>query len=602
MSIRQLGAALAFWRKRPPPPPTDEVTDRRAYPPRPAEPPERATRFAVPDPATQKTSWVWFWRIFPALSVLPVAALAAYTDWVVDQRVDEIATAERFAVALQKDAVSLRLNEVAIDICALARQNELQSYIATGDADAARAIAAEYIAIAQNSQFYDQIRYIGEDGIEIVRVNGNHGYPYIVSSGDLQDKYDRYYFHDSVESAFNEVYVSPLDLNVEHGQIETPFNPVIRVGTPVLDDAGQTRGVVIVNYLVRAMLARVQISGTISAGDPFMLNAEGYWLVSHVPERNWGFMFPSRFYQRMAVLYPDAWRQMVAQERDQIWTDNGLFTYDSYYPLADFGDCHDAAASGSRTEQPERQHFYGEYRWILATHVPTEYVDGIVKNAIVMALAIGMPLVFLLAAGTRAVGVVFAQRQRHRAHLEIIARFDPLTRLANRATFEDHLTQEFHRAERHVRRFAVLYLDLDGFKAINDNFGHAAGDAVLQDVAGILSSGCRAVDTPARIGGDEFVILLSEVRDKAAATMVAKRLLTQIRTLDHEGYAVGASIGVALWPDDIREIRQIVQLADRMMYRAKQSGKNRIVVAETLEDAADAAPADAAQAPPVVPA
>lgn len=586
-------ASCAFWRRKPPPEPTEAALDRRQSP-RDSDAPPPGDRYVMPDPANQKTPWVSFWRVFPALSIIPIGALVAYAYWMVDRQVEQVARAERFAVALQKDAVTLRLNEVAIHICALARQNELQTYVADGDVAAATGIAAEYLALVQNSNLYDQIRLLDSTGMELVRVNGNSGYPYVVGRTDLQDKSDRYYFEDTIAIEPNEIYISPLDLNVEFGEIEIPHNPVIRISTPIFDDEEEVNGIVVVNFLLNSMLERVVGSGTASAGDPFMLNAEGYWLVSSDPAKEWGFMFPDRFYQRMSVLYPDEWHEMIVQDHNQIRTENGLFTYDSYYPLADFGNCHDSTSFISRQYQEIGVHFYGEYRWILATHVSNEHLNRILRNAIITSVAIGVPLVFLLAAGTRSIGIIMAERHQHRAQLELVARFDPLTRLANRRTFEDHLQQEFLRAQRNERRFAVLYMDLDGFKAVNDGLGHAAGDAVLQDVAAILSRGCRAVDTPARLGGDEFVVLLSEVRDKPASRMVAERLLKQIRALDYEGYPIGASIGVAVWPDDGQDIKQIVQLADQTMYRAKKAGKNQVVVAAPA-DAPSPAPAAALQ-------
>lgn len=172
-----------------------------------------------------------------------------------------------------------------------------------------------------------------------------------------------------------------------------------------------------------------------------------------------------------------------------------------------------------------------------------------------------------------------SERRRHRANLEALARFDHLTGLANRVTFEERLLQEAERAKRHDRRFALLYMDLDGFKAINDRYGHKAGDQVLIDVARVLTSNCRASDLAARQGGDEFVVLLSEVEDLAAAQKAAEKLRGHIGALSWNEMRVGASIGLALWPDDAEDPETLIRLADDAMYQAKSEGKDRICLA-----------------------
>jgi diguanylate cyclase (GGDEF)-like protein len=198
---------------------------------------------------------------------------------------------------------------------------------------------------------------------------------------------------------------------------------------------------------------------------------------------------------------------------------------------------------------------------------------------ILQAVIIGAVVLVLLAIGTWAWLVVATERRRYRAHLETMARFDPLTGLANRATFEERLLQEAQRATRHDRRFALLFMDLDGFKAINDRHGHKTGDQVLIDVAQVLASNCRATDLAARQGGDEFVVLLAEVASLAAAQKAAEKLRESIEALSWNEMQVGASIGLALWPDDADDPETLIRLADDAMYRAKSAGKNRIRLA-----------------------
>jgi diguanylate cyclase (GGDEF)-like protein/PAS domain S-box-containing protein len=162
---------------------------------------------------------------------------------------------------------------------------------------------------------------------------------------------------------------------------------------------------------------------------------------------------------------------------------------------------------------------------------------------------------------------------RHHAH------HDALTGLPNRVLFEDRLRLAIADAERHGRPFAVLFLDLDGFKAINDELGHASGDVVLTTVARRLRRSLRAGDTLARIHGDEFVALLPELSDPLEAGTLAHDLLAVVdRPIDVAGttVTVHASIGVSLCPDDGVEPRTLLRAADAAMYRAKLGGKNTV--------------------------
>ena len=157
--------------------------------------------------------------------------------------------------------------------------------------------------------------------------------------------------------------------------------------------------------------------------------------------------------------------------------------------------------------------------------------------------------------------------------LEEIATHDPLTGLPNRYLLFDRLNQLLVRAERFATRFAILYIDLDGFKRINDSRGHDAGDLLLRAVAERLRQSVRAVDTVARIGGDEFVILADSLRTGSDATMLAQKIRSAIgKPFPLPGGAdnVTVSIGVGLFPEDGRDADELLKVADVAMYRAKR--------------------------------
>lgn len=166
------------------------------------------------------------------------------------------------------------------------------------------------------------------------------------------------------------------------------------------------------------------------------------------------------------------------------------------------------------------------------------------------------------------------------ARMSFIAHHDTLTGLYNRAMLEDRLQQALARAERNGSCFALLFCDLDGFKPINDNAGHDAGDAVLVQVAARLAEGRRHIDTVARLGGDEFVILLADLVDaRGDAENLARHYLTTIGMPYHVNgntFTLTVSIGIALYQQSALSGSQLMSQADIAMYRAKRAGKNGI--------------------------
>ena len=165
--------------------------------------------------------------------------------------------------------------------------------------------------------------------------------------------------------------------------------------------------------------------------------------------------------------------------------------------------------------------------------------------------------------------------------LNFIAYHDSLTSLANRARFLDQLGLSISLARRNNQSMTLLYIDLDGFKGINDSLGHKFGDLVLRQVAGRLSGAVRESDFVARLGGDEFVVIMPGMRDEVSRGIVAGKLidaLSQPMLFDQHNLIIGASIGSAVYPDDAEDDATLMRHADKAMYLAKQTGGNKHAV------------------------
>ena len=216
---------------------------------------------------------------------------------------------------------------------------------------------------------------------------------------------------------------------------------------------------------------------------------------------------------------------------------------------------------------------------ILAGRLLSRPVDGVLDLQLVLAMSAATALL----AGA-------AHDDKHFEWQN--ANFDLLTGLANRHRFQDQLEHELMRAHRSAQPLALMYIDLDGFKAVNDRLGHHAGDLLLQQVAGRLRECVRETDTVARLGGDEFAIILPDLKELAIIDRIGHKLLARLEQpfeLDGSTARISASIGVALWPRDGGTSTELVHHADRAMYEAKRLGRNRLAHRARIETAPDTA-------------
>jgi len=170
-----------------------------------------------------------------------------------------------------------------------------------------------------------------------------------------------------------------------------------------------------------------------------------------------------------------------------------------------------------------------------------------------------------------------SERKRAEDHIRRQASFDALTGLPNRTVFFDHMTMAIAGSSRYGKNFALLFLDLDRFKDVNDSLGHIVGDELLRMVGKRLKTSIRGIDTVARFGGDEFTILLPEISRDHDAAIIAEKILERLSTaftIEGQDLFIGASIGITVYPTDAGDEITLLRNADMAMYKAKEEGRN----------------------------
>ena len=190
--------------------------------------------------------------------------------------------------------------------------------------------------------------------------------------------------------------------------------------------------------------------------------------------------------------------------------------------------------------------------------------------------------------GWQAAGILrdISERKSLEAEILHLATHDDLTGLPSKRLADDRLETAIATARRHKTKLAVLFLDIDGFKEVNDTYGHGSGDMVLKRVADAVRLIVRDTDTVARVGGDEFWVIAPDLHSKEEAALIARKIVRVIsQPLSFAGgqAKVGASVGIAVYPDDSEDSEQLIKLADQAMYEVKRSGKNGYAFANKID-------------------
>ncbi|MBC1222400.1 GAF domain-containing protein [Nostoc sp. UCD121] len=323
-------------------------------------------------------------------------------------------TNELDKVDLETKVISGDFHSVVSDLIVISKQNELQR-ILEGVDEEKQALSREFLSFSQYKKLYDQIRFLDQSGKEVVRVNFKQGEPEIVPEEKLQVQAKRYWFNDTLRLNQGEVFVSPLDLNIERGQVQQPLKPMIRFGIPVFDRRGQKRGIVVLNYFGAKLLDNFNQAFANVPSQGMLLNADGYWLKGAKSEDEWGFMFPERKNHTFGKTFPQAWQQISQKESGQFQTAEGMFTFTTVYPLLEGQKS--STGAGQAFAPSQNQIDTKSYYWKIVSWVSPEMLMAKSNRFLSQLLLLYAGLVGLIGIGSWLLAKASVNRQM--AQLEL---------------------------------------------------------------------------------------------------------------------------------------------------------------------------------------
>ncbi|WP_321286660.1 sensor histidine kinase [uncultured Sunxiuqinia sp.] len=313
-------------------------------------------------------SKIYFFKRFAIVSLLFIA-ISSLVFWVgfqvmLAERRMELKTSQKQKVLAEKSLMEHLLDEAVLDLMIMSDSRLFQSFFISkvDDSNQRNNFNDLVKKLFRLKSAYYQLRHLDLDGMETFRIERRNGKPYICTPDELQNKSHRYYFTNSLDLEANEYYVSPLDLNIEHGEIEQPYRPMIRICVPVFDPLGKKIGINVLNFDASGIIHKLDVVSDSISGINFLINDQGYFLNAKDSALEWGFMFPEK--NNLAidhVLQEDA-EVVRSTENGQFEGIYGLYTVETIDPFVKLGD-RDFA-----TKQKDR------YRWKVISFVDSSHL------------------------------------------------------------------------------------------------------------------------------------------------------------------------------------------------------------------------------------
>lgn len=449
-----------------------------------------------------------------ALIAILVFYLLFATQMSATQRV--ISAGQRQLVDVGYTTMTTTLASLGNDAGFVADAPVLQRWLASGAAEDRDILLEQFLSFAKHRAHYDQVRFIGLDGRENIRVDWKGEAPVLVPDAQLQDKAERNYTRQGLKLERNEIYYSEFDLNMEHGAIEEPIKPTIRVAAPVFDSADRKRGVVVLNFLGERILERVRSLSSQGLGEAWLIDGRGRWMLGPSRAHEWGSMYPERANLGFDQIFPEAWKTLEkARGHGQFEAGGDLFSYATV-------DLPRNAVTGASILSPATV----DPSWYLVTHTPAAVYSVPDTRTVLEYLAALMAVLILLGC----IAWLVADHGERRREAEMQVR-DLNQRLArDNATLQglNRELESFSYSVSHDLRAPLR--SIDGFsKALLEDYGEqldAPGRDYLNRVRNAAQRMGHLIDDLLKLARVSRTDLK---KDDVDLSLVARRICTELR-------------------------------------------------------------------------
>lgn len=310
--------------------------------------------------------------IFIPLFLITSVALWIFCIFEVNKQKENIYTRTSHVINLQKTSIANNFKMIVNDLIFFANYSHVKEMLNNNNLQNSE-LQKDLSLFSRGAKIYDQIRILDSSGMEKIRINYNKANGIeIVKEDKLQNKKNRYYFTDTYCLNEGEIFVSPLDLNIEHGKIEDPIKPMIRFGTPIFDNKGTKRGIIIFNYLAEYLINDIKELIKKSPGKFQMLNSDGYTIINNYsPEFEWTFMYPEKKDFSIKNNNMKLWDIFIKEEEKQFLYKKDLYTYSTIHPL--FEGWKSSTGSSSAYSPSVATKEAKDYFWKILIVLPNEY-------------------------------------------------------------------------------------------------------------------------------------------------------------------------------------------------------------------------------------
>ncbi|WP_304508508.1 sensor domain-containing diguanylate cyclase [Anaerotignum sp.] len=484
----------------------------------------------------------------------------------------EIVSSEELLMDVEKTIVSNKVNRLTTDVLYVADTLRLGD-ISSGNYSG---IEKLLLAFSDRKKIYDQIRYIDLDGNEVIRINYSEKGSYATSDQDLQNKKERYYFTDTINLKKNQIFISKLDLNIEHDEIEQPIKPMIRLSTPFYGSDGELHGIVVLNYYANDMLQQVKKIASTSRGYVFLLNSNSYWLYNgENSSKEWAFMYDDKLKENFSNEYPKEWNAITKVNEGSLITSNGLFSFSNILTSNEFW-----------MDNMNNSVVLDEGDWYIVSLIGSSNPNGIlifenIPQKIVAILKTDIWVFLILLGISFILAVLVTLNKNKKDRIKYFSEYDTMTGVYNRRAGFEKLSRIYKDATKDSGKISICFIDINGLKDVNDYLGHEAGDELILSIVNGIKGEIRDKDFVCRLGGDEFLIVFNHL-DESGAEEIWLRINEGYMEINETGgrkYIISASHGIEEFKFRSDEyIDTIINHADEKMYQEKRIIKKDLKV------------------------